>query len=41
MSASCIKLVLDVEGAEAGLLHEQVLLSQAEAADVETGAVGC
>ena len=41
MSAGGVELVLHVEGAEAGLLHEQVLLSQAEAADVETGAVGC
>ena len=40
MPAGRVKLVLDVEGAEVGLLHEQVLLSQAQAADVQAGGVG-
>ena len=40
MPAGGKELVLHVEGAEAGLLHEQVLLGQAEAADVQAGAVG-
>ena len=39
MSAGGVELVLDVQGAEAGLLHEHVLLEQTEAADVKAGAV--
>ena len=40
MPAGRVKLVLDVERAQVGLLHEQVLLSEAQAADVQGGAVG-
>ena len=40
MPASRVKLVLDVERAQVGLLHEQVFLGEAQAADVQTGAVG-
>ena len=40
MSASCIELVLDVEGAEGRVFHQQMLLEQAEAADVQAGGVG-
>ena len=40
MSASGEELVLHIEGAEAGLLHQQVLLGETQAADVQAGAVG-
>ena len=40
MPASRKELVLDVEGAEVGLLHQEVLLGQAQAADVLAGGVG-
>ena len=40
MSTGYIELVLDVEGAEGWVLHQHVLLKQAEAADVEGGGVG-
>ena len=40
MSTGGEELVLDIEGAQGGLLHEHVLLEQTEAADVEAGAVG-
>ena len=40
MAAGCVKLVFHVEGAEVGLLHEQMLLSQAQAADVQARGVG-
>ena len=39
MPAGRVKLVLHIEGAEAGVLHEQVLLKEAEATDVEAGGV--
>ena len=40
MSAGRVKLVLHIEGAEVGLLHEQVLFCETQAADVQAGAVG-
>ena len=40
MPAGAVKLIFDIEGAESRLLHEHVLLCQAEAADVEARAVG-
>ena len=39
MPAGCVKLVLHVEGAQGGVLHDQVLFKEAEAADVEAGGV--
>ena len=40
MATGRVELVLDVEGAEGRLLHQQVLLKEAEAADIEGGGVG-
>ena len=40
MAAGSIELVLHIESAEAGLLHEEMFLCEAEAADVQAGAVG-
>ena len=40
MATGRVELVLDVEGAEGRLLHQQVFLKEAEAADVEGGGVG-
>ena len=40
MPAGAVKLIFYIEGAESRLLHEHVLLCQAEAADVEARAVG-
>ena len=39
MPASRVELVLHVEGAEAGVLHQQVLFGEAEPAGVQAGGV--
>ena len=39
MPAGGVELVLDVEAAEARVLHEEMFLSEAESADVEAGGV--
>ena len=40
MTASNVELVLNIEGAELRMLHQQVLLCEAKPEDVEAGGVG-
>ena len=40
VSAAGVEFVLDVEGAELGVHHEQMLLSQTQATGVRAGRVG-
>ena len=40
MTASTVKFILHIEGAELRTLHKQVLLREAKSADVEAGGIG-
>ena len=40
MTASNVELVLNIEGAELRMLHQQVLLCEAKPEDVEAGGAG-